>query len=1012
MKWYFYPVEKTENKIISTSATYTENKNFISTQSDQHGNVTSYRYDQTKGTLMSTTDPKGNTTTYTYDANTNALTSVSSGDMTNSYSYEDDLLTEINVNGSTRYQFVYDKFGRKVETNVGNGLTYRNLSKLIYNSNGLLQKEEYGNGDYTTFSYDNLDRLLGKSYNDSSIDKVEYFYGADGNLSKTIDYSTNTRTKFVYDLAGRLMSSRDYRNGYSDNNGLIGFLEYSYADKTNYLTGIKHYNALGTQNIGYRYGNLANGEMPDQIYGITWNGQQTLDYTYDGLGRLTNKSLHLYGNDPYDEFFDTNYTYVDVAGSNNKTTSLIKSISTEGITHNYEYDELGNIISIYDGSKYNTYEYDELNQLVRENLGYENVTYTYEYVNGNITYKHKYAYTTGELPSTPLSSVRYHYDTTVCSDVLLKISRISYSGTSTASTYSLKNNTETATTNPFAQSLFGNNYNAVDLTQNSIVNVGKDNLGNSSDISTYAVSSSSETAYTLQVDEIGNLSKVNGVDLNWNGRRLESISEDGTEIISYDYNMDGQRVKKTVNGVTTEYFYNSSILAGQKTGDDVIIFMYDNDGDVFGFTYNGTPYYYVKNAQNDVYLIIDENGYAQVLYQYDAWGKVTFCVDATDFGLAGKNPIMYRSYYVDLETGLFMYYLNSRYYVADWGRFISADDVAVLEEDQDSMIEENLFTYCLNNPVNLADDDGTVAWWIAAAAAGAAWDAAFYCVEAAITGNFSWKQLGKTALKGAVTGLAFGAVGKIAGKAVKAVKVAKSAKKASKAKKSSKLCNVLTKITKKNFCFVAGTEVLTSEGLVPIEEIKVGDLVWAENPETGEKELKPVVQLFVSETNELVHLVIDNDDIFVTPEHPFYVLDKGWVNTIELEPGDKIPQQDGDISTIYSIFCAQTQTPVTVYNFEVADFHTYYVGEDSVLVHNMCQRIKNITKQQSSVWKSFKNAGNGLKKSGVGRKTKYYSWDNLHNEIEVFNNYGKHLGAMDPSTGKMIKAAVKGRKLW
>ena len=94
-----------------------------------------------------------------------------------------------------------------------------------------------------------------------------------------------------------------------------------------------------------------------------------------------------------------------------------------------------------------------------------------------------------------------------------------------------------------------------------------------------------------------------------------------------------------------------------------------------------------------------------------------------------------------------------------------------------------IFAYCLNNPVNMADDDGTVAWWIAAAVTGAAWDAAFYCVEAAITGNFSWKGLGKAALKGAVTGLAFGAVGKIAGKAVKAVKTAKSAKRAAKAVK-------------------------------------------------------------------------------------------------------------------------------------------------------------------------------------------------------------------------------------
>ena len=71
------------------------------------------------------------------------------------------------------------------------------------------------------------------------------------------------------------------------------------------------------------------------------------------------------------------------------------------------------------------------------------------------------------------------------------------------------------------------------------------------------------------------------------------------------------------------------------------------------------------------------------------------------------NPILYRSYYYDAEMS--MYYLNSRYYVPALCRFLNADDVDVLEEGQDSIIEENLFTYCPNNPINTADDDDTIA---------------------------------------------------------------------------------------------------------------------------------------------------------------------------------------------------------------------------------------------------------------------------------------------------------------
>ena len=84
--------------------------------------------------------------------------------------------------------------------------------------------------------------------------------------------------------------------------------------------------------------------------------------------------------------------------------------------------------------------------------------------------------------------------------------------------------------------------------------------------------------------------------------------KNGDEVFSYAYSGDGQRVSKTYNGTTTEYFYNGEILADQKTGEDVIVFKYDNNGDVFGFIYNETEYYYVKNAQNDIIAIADADG--------------------------------------------------------------------------------------------------------------------------------------------------------------------------------------------------------------------------------------------------------------------------------------------------------------------------------------------------------------------------------------------------------------------
>lgn len=160
-------------------------------------------------------------------------------------------------------------------------------------------------------------------------------------------------------------------------------------------------------------------------------------------------------------------------------------------------------------------------------------------------------------------------------------------------------------------------------------------------------------------------------------------------------------LSKTVNGVNTEYIYNGEILAGQKTGNDIIVFMYDNNSDAFGFIYNSTEYYYIKNAQNDVTAIADSNGNVLARYYYDAWGKVLEITGNTE--IAGLNPIRYRSYYYDAETEL--YYVSSRYYDPEISRFINADDVDYLGADN-SPLSYNLFTYCMNNSVNRFDVDG------------------------------------------------------------------------------------------------------------------------------------------------------------------------------------------------------------------------------------------------------------------------------------------------------------------
>ena len=466
-----------------------------------------------------------------------------------------------------------------------------------------------------------------KSYNDRNnncVAKKQYLYGNDGNISVTVDFASNSYTRYNYDLSGRTASVREYSGTDVSSNIPISYTEYKYADKTSYLTGVKHFSPLGTQNIGYTYGNINNGEMPDQVYSVSWNGVEKVTNKFDSLSRLSKRTVN---------GLATNYTYKDLEG--NQTTTLVKSIETVGITHTYEYDSLGNITSIYDGTNTTSYKYDNLNQLVRENNQKLGVTITYAYQNSNITERKEYAYTTGDLGEV-LDTKTWTYGNNIWSDLLT-----SFNG------------------------------------------------------------------QTITYDEIGNPLTIGSQTLSWNGRQLRQIA-DGNNTYSYAYNVDGQRVSKTVNGITTEYFYNGSILAGQKTGENTLVLMYDNDGTAFGFTYNGTEYYYLKNAQNDVVALVDSNRQIVAKYAYDAWGHIVSVTDAEGNDISAQkdhignvNPIRYRSYYYDNETGL--YYLKTRYYSPDMCRFLNADGSIGANQDIHAY---NLFAYCSNNPVNFYDPSG------------------------------------------------------------------------------------------------------------------------------------------------------------------------------------------------------------------------------------------------------------------------------------------------------------------
>ena len=207
-------------------------------------------------------------------------------------------------------------------------------------------------------------------------------------------------------------------------------------------------------------------------------------------------------------------------------------------------------------------------------------------------------------------------------------------------------------------------------------------------------------------DAIGNPLSDGTWTYAWqHGRQLASMSKSGSSI-TYGYNADGKRISKMVNGTTYNYAYLGDTLTDLSWGSNQMHFTYDSLGPA-SVTYNGVKYFYLKNAQGDVTGLVNASGTQVVSYTYDPWGAPMSTGGTMASTLGAANPLRYRGYVYDTETGL--YYLSSRYYNPTWGRFINADTADVVTASPDKANwDKNLFAYCDNNPINRQDDEGNL----------------------------------------------------------------------------------------------------------------------------------------------------------------------------------------------------------------------------------------------------------------------------------------------------------------
>lgn len=632
--------------------------------------VYEYKYDSNTGLLSDVIDNNHNVISCGYDDNDELLgLTITTADGTNEniLKYNKGFLTNYKHN-KVDYNFEYETFGRVSKIKVA-GVEYKdNVYKTNQPKNSNDPVEEvtttYGNGNVVKKCINRDGNDLSLEYKNNKTDDFcrikEVNYASNGQILNTYNFDDEDQIKCLFSYEKNKIVKKEFLYG--------GFLEYYI--NTNYKTKIeldpgdtskslafslKRSNIVRVTTSEYdRNNQIVNVRMPNGIV----NSLQ-----YDKLGRINKTSVSKNENELSKE-----YDYAQKGAITNSYISGETIFRNDILSekYSYVYDEKGNLIEIGEnGLLIARYEYDSAARLKREDNYKLNKTTLFSYDSGgNIRYKRELPFTLDIISNINEAVVKaYSYVSEGWRDQM-----IAYDG---------------------------------------------ERVGD--------------------YDAIGNPKTYRNKIAKWSHvRRLDEF--DG---IKYKYNSDNIRLSKTVNGIITDFYVDDQIIYAQEKGNELLYFNFDVNG-INGFTFDTyradkkrDEFVYKKNILGDVLSICKYDMTEIVKYIYDAWGnhetevlmgnefvnvKVLHTVgsnlnisaediEIADYysKIASINPYRYRSYYYDEETGF--YYLNSRYYDPEVGRFINADDVTYL--DAKIINGLNLYAYCCNNPILYIDPTGT-----------------------------------------------------------------------------------------------------------------------------------------------------------------------------------------------------------------------------------------------------------------------------------------------------------------
>ncbi|WP_458120145.1 polymorphic toxin-type HINT domain-containing protein [Paenibacillus sp. Z6-24] len=411
--------------------------------------------------------------------------------------------------------------------------------------------------------------------------------------------------------------------------------------------------------------------------------------------------------------------------------------------------------------------------------------------------------------------------------------------------------------------------------------------------------------------------------------------------VSYGYDNENNRNAITVNGVTTKQIINPHAVLSQ------VLMETDNAGTpqawyVYGMGLIGREdaagnyQTYHFDLRGSTIALTDAQGQVTDTYTYDTYGE------QLEHEGASQQPFQYNGRDGVQTDANGLYQMRARYYNPEIKRFVNRD---VLTGSIDNGLTMNRYAYVNGNPVSYIDPFGLSAdgadWMVIGGDALADMTPVVGSIKAwqqTITGvNYiTGEQLSVSDrigdLVGGFAGLAPVPGSKYAGKyTVKGViwageKAADLFGWSTKAEKSAgKLINACN-------CFTAGTKVKTDQGDKNIEDIEVGDQVLSKDEATGQEDYKTVTATFNHMAEEIYTIYVGGQEIESTYNHPFWVDDKGWTYVKDLKVGDWLVEDDGTKQQIEKIELEQRQA--RVYNMTVADFHTYFVSDLGIWVHN------------------------------------------------------------------------------